>query len=63
MARFQNNFSEMFLLCPFTKIAKIVWLRWTKWPPELKVEKGAKTVMRLLTIYLRDIFSGQWILK
>ena len=22
MARFQNNFTEMFLSCPFTKIAK-----------------------------------------
>ena len=29
----------MFLLLPFTKIAKIVPLSRTKWPPELKIEK------------------------
>ena len=27
MARFQNNFTEMFLSCRFTKIAKMVLLR------------------------------------
>ena len=35
----QNDFTEMFLLSPFTKIAKMVLLCWTKWSPELKVEK------------------------
>ena len=39
MARFQNNFTEMFLSCPFTKIAQLVPLRKTKWPQELKIEK------------------------
>ena len=42
MAQFQINFTEMFLLCPFTKIAKMVPLRKTKWPPELKIEKHFK---------------------
>ena len=40
MSWFQSNFSEVFLLWPFTKIAKIVPLSWTKWPPELKIEKN-----------------------
>ena len=39
MARFQNNFTEVFLGWPSTKIAKMVLLCWTKWPPKLKVEK------------------------
>ena len=39
MARFQNKFTEMFS-CPFTKIAKMVPLRKTKWPPELKIDKN-----------------------
>ena len=40
MTGFQNNFREMFLLCPLTKVAKMVPFGLTKWPPELKVEKG-----------------------
>ena len=39
MAWFQNNFTERFLRWPSIKIAKMVTLHWTKWPPELKVEK------------------------
>ena len=39
MSWFQNNFTEVFLLWPFTKIAKKVLLGWTKWLPELKIEK------------------------
>ena len=40
MTGFQNNFTEMFFLCPLTKIAKMVPFGLTKWPPELKIEKG-----------------------
>ena len=40
MTRFQNNFLEMFLLCPLTKIAKMIPFGLTRWPPELKIEKG-----------------------
>ena len=40
MAGFQNNFTEMFLSSPFTKIAKMIPLHKTKWPPELKIEKN-----------------------
>ena len=40
MIGFQNNFTEMFLLYPLTKIAKMVPFDLTKWPPELKIEKG-----------------------
>ena len=29
----------MILLSPFIKIAKMVLLCWTKWSPELKIEK------------------------
>ena len=39
IGRFQNNFTEMFLGGPSTKIAKMVPLRWTKWPSKLKIEK------------------------
>ena len=30
--------------CPFTKLAKMVLLRWTKWPSELKIEKPLKDI-------------------
>ena len=53
MTGFQNNFTEMFFLCPVTKIGKMVHFGLTKWPPELKIEKGH----RLSTIYLKDISS------
>ena len=36
---FQNDFTEMFLGWPFTRIVKMVLLCWTKWPSELKIEK------------------------
>ena len=36
---FQNNFTEMNLGWPSTKITKIVQLHWNKWLPELKIEK------------------------
>ena len=51
---FWNNFTGRFLGWPFTKIAQTVSLRWTKWPPELKIEKP-----------LNDFFSWtrRWILK
>ena len=39
MAQFQKKtFTKMFLLWAFNKIAKIVWLPWTKWLPQLKIE-------------------------
>ena len=38
---FQSNFTAVFLW-PFTKGAKKVLLGWTKWPPELKLEKKKK---------------------
>ena len=37
--RFWNNFTGMFLRWLSTKIAQMVPLHWTKWPPELKIEK------------------------
>ena len=37
--QFQNNFTQMFPWSSYTKIAKMVLLRWTKWPSELKIEK------------------------
>ena len=43
MGWFQNNFTGMFLGWPFIKIVKMVLLCWTKWPPELKIEKTPKT--------------------
>ena len=40
MTGIKNNFTEMFLLCSLTKISKMVPFGLTKWPPELKIEKG-----------------------
>ena len=37
--RFWNNFTGMFLRWLSTKIAQTVSLHWTRWPPELKIEK------------------------
>ena len=56
MTGFQNNFMEMFLLCPLTKIAEMVPFGLTKWPPELKIEERHR-LLHLTTIYLKDIFS------
>ena len=54
MHRFWNNFTGMFLRWLSTKIAQIIPLRWTRWLPELKIEKP-----------LNDFFSWTrgWILK
>ena len=54
MHRFCNNDTGMFLRWLSTKIAQIVPLHWTRWPPELKIEKP-----------LNDFFSWtrKWILK
>ena len=42
--QFQNNFTQMFPWSSFTKIAKMVPLRWTKWPSELKIEKPLNNI-------------------
>ena len=47
---FQHNLVEMFFGWPSTKSAKMVPLRWTKWPSELKIEKTFK----------RHLLFGQW---
>ena len=47
---FQHNLVEMFFGWPSTKIAKMVPLRWTKWPSELKIERPFK----------RHLLFGQW---
>ena len=39
VGRFRKNFTEMFIERSSTKFGKIVLLRLTKWPPELKIEK------------------------
>ena len=36
LVQIQNNFTELFLIMPFTKIAQMGQLRWTKGPPELQ---------------------------
>ena len=47
---FQHNLVKMFFGWPSTKIAKMVPLRWTKWPSELKIEKPFK----------RHLLFGRW---
>ena len=49
MSWFQSNFTEVFLLWPFTKIAKKALLIWTKWPPELKMEKKKLNISSFAT--------------
>ena len=44
LVQFQNNFTKMFPWSAFTKIAKMVPLRWTKWPSELKIEKPLNNI-------------------
>ena len=44
LAQFQNDFRVMFFLFPFTEIAKTFPLCWTKWLPELKIEKALKDI-------------------
>ena len=53
LIQIQNNFTEMFLMMPSTKIDENVYLSWTTWPPELKIE-----------ISLNSIFlaTGQYII-
>ena len=53
---FQNNFTDMFLICPFIKIAKMVLLiGWTKWLPELIIvkplKKSPKTKIKIIKIH------------
>ena len=50
---FWNNFTGRFLGWPSIKIAQTVLLHWTRWPPELKIEK-----------HLNDFsWTRGWILK
>ena len=51
MVQFQNNFTEMFLGWSSTKIAKMVLIHWTKWLPELNIEKT----------FNRHLLLDQWI--
>ena len=54
MTRFQNNFTEMFLLCPLTKIAKAVPFGLTKWPPERRRASDNNLLKRHLLNQLMD---------
>ena len=61
--RFWNNFTGMFLRWLSTKIAQTVPLRWTRWPPELKLEKTFKRLLLLnqkmdFEIILQECFLG-----
>ena len=58
--RFWNNFTGMFLRWLSTKIAQTVPLRWTRWPPELKIEKtlndfSSLTSALILKYYYRKV--------
>ena len=37
LVQIHNISSELFLIIPSTKIAQMVWLHWTKGPPELQI--------------------------
>ena len=54
VARFQSNFTEVFPYA-FTKIANMVPLEWTKWPPELNIEKPLSDIFSLaMTQFQKD---------
>ena len=44
---FWNNFTGRFVGWPSTKIAQTVLLHWSRWPPELKIEKKFKWLLLL----------------
>ena len=46
--RFTPNFTGMILGWPPFKIAQTVFLCWTRWPPELEIEKPLKKKLLLL---------------
>ena len=50
LIQIQNNFTELFLMSPFTKIAQIVPLHWTKWPPKLQIRN----------IFKRHLLLNDW---
>ena len=63
LASFQNNFTEMFLRWPSTKIMKMVLLHWTKWPPKLKLkEKKKKTFITKTCLfkYIENFTTKKW---
>ena len=45
MVQIQNNFTELFLIIPFTKIAQMVLLHWTKGPQELQIRNIFKHLL------------------
>ena len=55
MDRFGNNFTGMFLRWLSTKIAQTVPLRWTRWPPELKIEKPLNDFSSLTSASIFEI--------
>ena len=43
-AQIQNNFIELFIKMPSTKIAQTLLLCWSKWPPELIIEVSLNNI-------------------
>ena len=52
----QNNFTERFLMLPFTKIDQKVQLGWTAWLPELKIEISLNHINHI------SLATGQYII-
>ena len=50
LVQIQNNFTELFLIMPLTKIAQMVLLHWTKGLPELQITN----------IFKRHILLNHW---
>ena len=52
MACFQNICTEVFHQWPLTKINKMAPLGWTKWWPELKIEKSLKDISSAASVLI-----------
>ena len=59
--RFWNNFTGMFLRWLSTKIAQTVPLRWTRWPPELKIEKPLNDFSSLTSASILKNYTGMFL--
>ena len=57
LTQFQNNFTGMFLGWPSTKFVQTIPLGWTRWPPELKIEKPLNVFSFVINLLKRHLLN------